>query len=360
MNKTPLKLGIIGGLGMMLSPAATHLAHHKWLNITKVFDRKSPGTSKENARKAWQKCGASLTNDWHHFIIDQPEIILICAGKNGSDLALLKQLHTAIQTVPNYKPALIHLSTVSPSFVIHAHDYFQSHGIMYANYPLTGGPNGAQSASMLILTSGKRKLYDWLFPILNLLGKVCYFGPKIEYAAQIKLLGHTMVFNNLLGITTASALHQEIFSIPLNHPKVDQFFELMNQGAGGSKQWPLALRKGVAKNDWQEGFRIEHALIDLLYVLQMMYQLKMPQTCQIPLYITALTFCYLEQHIGPGYATHAMVKTLLKEHKTKLDNWLQTHFIFKINQDYSKQLIKLLQDNLQNAMKLDITIQDFK
>ena len=70
----------------------------------------------------------------------------------------------------------MHMSTVSAGFTVAAHAFCTQLGIGYVNYPLTGGPLGAQLGGghpngMLIQASGDQGLYERLEPTLKVLGR---------------------------------------------------------------------------------------------------------------------------------------------------------------------------------------------
>jgi 3-hydroxyisobutyrate dehydrogenase len=103
----------------------------------------------------------------------------------------------------------MHMSTVSAGFTVAAHAFCTQLGIGYVNYPLTGGPLGAQLGGghpngMLILASGDQGLYERLEPTLKVLGRPKYFGPSVSAGAETKLIGQHLVFD----AAPASALGQ--------------------------------------------------------------------------------------------------------------------------------------------------------
>ncbi|MCB9029941.1 MAG: hypothetical protein H6619_02740 [Deltaproteobacteria bacterium] len=77
-------------------------------------------------------------------------------------------------------------------------------------------------------------------------------------------MGHLMVFNGLVGISSAIALHTEYFDVSLGDSSQSDFFDFLNSGAGGTKQWDLTASKGIKDGIWNQGFLIPHAVIDVI------------------------------------------------------------------------------------------------
>ena len=123
----------------------------------------------------------------------------------------------------------MHLSTVSAGFAQAAYDLLSAEGIDYVNYPLTGGPLGAQNANMLILASGSESIYSRLEPTLQTIGTPKYFGPSVTAGAEVKLIGQLMVFNGLVGICSAAALKSECFQEELSGPEQAEFFRFFKR-----------------------------------------------------------------------------------------------------------------------------------
>lgn len=116
-------------------------------------DRCSAG--RRGFRRAWTGQGARLVPTIFE-VVGQGDLdgIFICCGKNGDDVEILRKIVRAIRRFPKQrKPFVCHLSTVSVAFVRAATKFFSNLGIQYCNYPLTGGPVGAEKGNLLILQS---------------------------------------------------------------------------------------------------------------------------------------------------------------------------------------------------------------
>ena len=138
--------------------------------------------------------------------------VFICCGKNEDDRPLIAEIADRFARGGCKDAFICHLSTVSSGFATAAHAHCRKKAVHYLNYPLTGGPAGAEAGTMLILASGDHALFQRLEPALNCLGTPRYFGDRPAAAAEVKLMGHLMVFNGLIGICSAVAVHTERFN----------------------------------------------------------------------------------------------------------------------------------------------------
>ncbi|RME00437.1 MAG: NAD(P)-dependent oxidoreductase, partial [Calditrichaeota bacterium] len=292
-----LKLVGVGGLGLMLSPSAKHLQPGGPARFLRIHDRGTQDARRDASRAAWKTHGADLVSTFEELVGDgELDGVVVCAGKNGDDLAILSQVVPLLQKNCAKPAFILHLSTVSAAFVNAAFQFCQSRGMAYANYPLTGGPAGAEAATMLILASGDPKLYRRLEAFLQTIGRPKYFGDRVSAGAEVKLIGQFMVFDGLSGIATAAALHARCFNLPLPHESQVEFFDFLNAGAGGTRQWEVALSKGIKDGVWDQGFMLHHAVVDAIYAAQLGIEKGLAYYAIWPMLYTALAFAFLLHH----------------------------------------------------------------
>lgn len=315
---------------MMAGPASIHLTPADTARVLRVHDRGSEGEQKVSFRLAWREHGAALVPDFDRLIGDGDlDGVVVCAGKNGDDLPIIARLSRLLQARCNRPVFILHLSTVSPRFVEVASRFCRQAGIDYANYPLTGGPLGAMLGGsdpkgMLILASGDRPLYERLLPTLRKLGHPRFFGEAVEAGAVTKLIGQHLVFDGLTGISSATALHAAHF----NQQRIggaDQadYLAFLNGGAGGTRQWDVAMKKGVEEDDWNAGFSITHAVVDAIYAARLAIDSGLPRFNVQPIIDVAFAFSYLlQQYPGETLATHAVVREMLGTRAVELDRFM--------------------------------------
>lgn len=357
-----IKLVGIGGMGLMLSPSARHLKPEGPARFIRIHDRGTQDERRDACRQAWQAHGAELVQDFEALIGDgEFDGVVICAGKNGDDCEILRCIVPIMKKQQKGHPFILQLSTVSAGFAQSAHDYLSSESIDYVNYPLTGGPAGADSAAMLILASGNEALYSRLEPMLQVIGSPKFFGSSVTAGAEVKLIGQLMVFNGLVGICSAAALKSECFEEDLSGTEQAAFFDFLNGGAGGTRQWDVALSKGVRDNVWDQGFMIHHAVVDAIYAAELCRERGLSSFAVIPMVATALSFAYLlDKYEGIPLATHAVVREMVRENATGLNEFLGKHINYSDVEASIRNSIEVLPGRVKDSVLLDINAERFR
>lgn len=348
-----IKLIMIGALGNMLGPASKHLVNFPGAKVLRVLDRGTAGLDRDNYRLAWREQGTKLVNSMDALIADNDfDGVVICAGKNGDDFLLFQQI------VPKLKANtfILHLSTVSCNFVTATEKFCHQHQIDYVNYPLTGGALGAANANMLILAGGPSKTFHQLEPMLKILGNPRYLGVACDSGAVTKLIGHVLVFTGLITISSAVTLQAR------SQNKLDFFaeqvelFDFLNQGAGGTRQWDVALKNGVKDQAWHKGFLLKHAAVDLIYLLQLMLEKNQFTTPRHPLFELAYSFAYLLQQDLENYATQVIAQYwLIPEKAQGLQQFLSKHFDPAMEDKLKlEHCVSLFPEHLQKTVMLAV------
>jgi 3-hydroxyisobutyrate dehydrogenase-like beta-hydroxyacid dehydrogenase len=356
-----IKLVGIGGMGLMLSPSAKHLKSGGPARFLRIHDRGTKDDRRDLCRQAWQDHGAELVHDYETLVGDgNYDGVVICAGKNGDDCDIFSALVPCMQQKKKSRPFILHLSTVSAGFAQAAYDFLNTEGIDYVNYPLTGGPLGAENANMLILASGNESIYSMLEPTLKTIGNPKYFGTSVTAGAEVKLVGQLMVFNGLVGICSAAALKSECFQEDLSGSEQAEFFDFLNGGAGGTRQWDVAISKGVRDNLWDQGFMIQHAVVDAIYAAKLCQERGLPALAVIPMCATALAFAYLlNKYEGTPLATHAIVREMIKKNASGLDDFTNQHISYNDIDASIQNCIAVLPQKVKDSVMLDISSNNF-
>ena len=358
-----INLVAIGGLGLMLSPSAKHLKPgDRPARFLRVHDRGTADARRDQCRTAWRAHGAQVVNDFDTLIgAGDFDGLVICAGKNGDDLNILREVTPVLKRQHAGNPFVLHLSTVSAGFVSAALDFLAAREIAYVNYPLTGGPAGADNATMLILASGSPELYEKLLPTLEIIGNPKFFGDSPTAGSEVKLMGQLMVFNGLIGISSAGALRGECFGDRLSGSEPAAFFDFMNGGAGGTRQWDVALSKGVRDDVWDQGFMIQHAVVDAIYAAKLCQSKGLPSLVIMPVLGTAVTFAHiLRKYGGEALATHAVIREMVKDQAADLDAFAADCIRFGDVDATLNNCIAALPQKVQASVCLAIAETDFE
>lgn len=363
-----LRLAYVGGLGLMAGPAGTHLKADGPARVLRVHDRGTAGGQRDAFRQSWQAHGATLVGTFDALIGDgELDGVVACCGKNGDDVGVIAELARLLQQRCKARPFLVHMSTVSAGFTIAAQEFCTQQGVDYVNYPLTGGPLGAQLGGghpngMLILASGDQTLYRRLEPTLQVLGRPRNFGPSVSAGAETKLIGQHLVFNGCTGICTGAALYAACFADGvMGGAQQTDYFTFLNGGAGGTRQWDVALSKGVKDNDWESGFSVKHAVVDAIYAAKLAQERGLPRMSIQPMINIALTFAFLlKKYPERSLATHAIARELLSGAARQLDAFMDSNGAFGADiGGCIDACITALPAAVQQTVLLDVTVQHF-
>jgi 3-hydroxyisobutyrate dehydrogenase len=225
------------GLGAMGAHMARNL--HRAGLLTGVWNRT---TDKATALAAELKVHAfaSLTE-----LAGNCEAVVICVSADDDLRAVIAGLDQGLS--PNM--IVMDCSTVGKNTVREIHEQLAALGVGFLDCPVSGGVEGARTASLAIMVGGDEPVFTRAQPILEKLGKaVAYMGSsgagqaakatnQIMCAGIIQAVGEAMAF-----------AHAEC--LPLN-----RVIDVLGKGAGSS--WYFVNRAPfMANNNFPAGFRV--------------------------------------------------------------------------------------------------------
>jgi 3-hydroxyisobutyrate dehydrogenase len=180
------------------------------------------------------------------------EAVVICVSADEDVRAVVAALEPGL----NLNMIVMDCSTVSAGTARDMHAALDALGVGFLDCPVSGGVEGARTASLAIMVGGEEPVYTRAQPILQAMGKnVAYLGSsgagqaakatnQIMCAGIIQAVGEAMAFAHAEGL-------------PL-----DQLIELLGKGAGSS--WYFVNRAPyMAHNKFPAGFRVRLHAKDL-------------------------------------------------------------------------------------------------
>ena len=129
-------------------------------------------------------------------------------------------------------------------------------GVDVLDAPVSGGPAGAEAASLAIMVGGDADVVARVRPLFDLLGaSVSHHGPA-GAGQTMKITNQVAMAGAMLGICESFLLAKA------NGLDPDRVFETLDAGIAGSPLlryiWPR-----LAAGDLEPGFRVEHLIKDL-------------------------------------------------------------------------------------------------
>jgi 3-hydroxyisobutyrate dehydrogenase len=177
----------------------------------------------------------------------------------------LRDVVAGLEPGLNLNMIVMDCSTVAAGTARDLHAQLDALGVGFLDCPVSGGVEGARSASLAIMVGGDEPVFERAQPILQAIGKnVAYLGPsgagqaakatnQIMCAGIIQAVGEAMAFAHAEGL-------------PL-----DRLIELLGKGAGSS--WYFVNRAPyMAHNDFPAGFRVRLHAKDLRICREMAAQ----------------------------------------------------------------------------------------
>lgn len=177
---------------------------------------------------------------------------------------------------------VVEMSTISASATRDMAVRLAGRGIAMLDAPVSGGPAGAEGASLSIMVGGEAEAFARALPVLQAMGKTIVHVGESGAGQTVKMCNQLVCAINLMGVCEALALGREA-GLDLGKLR-----EVLMGGAAGSWMMQNLAPRMIAR-DPAAGFRIDLKLKDLRLVNEAAFEMG------VPLPATALaTQLYLE------------------------------------------------------------------
>ncbi len=180
------------GIGLMGMPMAKNILKKNKLT---VFNR-----TIEKA-KILSKDGAIIANSIKDTVTNADVVITMLSD----DEAVLSIINSQ-EFTDNIKSesTVIDMSSIKPKTAIKIHNSLKEKKINFLDAPVSGGPSGAENASLAIMVGGNENTFKKVLDILNLMGKASLVGPV--GSGQIAKLANQIIVGVTIG-AVAEAIH---------------------------------------------------------------------------------------------------------------------------------------------------------
>lgn len=163
---------------------------------------------------------------------------------------------------------LIDMETIAPATARHVAAALAERGMDMLDAPVSGGPAGAQQATLSIMVGGKREVYERMLPLFQALGKTVVYMGGHGAGQTTKACNQLALLVNAMG--TAEALVLAARS-GLDPAKVR---EVMLGGVAGSRVLEL-FGKRMVERDFSAGIEARLYYKDLHIALELVHELGM-------------------------------------------------------------------------------------
>jgi 2-hydroxy-3-oxopropionate reductase len=258
------RVGFIG-LGAMGLPMAVNLLKAGYTLTTYVHRNKTTG-------EVISGQGGNLAGSPAE-IARQSEVIFLC-------LPTAQDVETALFG-PNgvveagQTPCIVDCSTHDLASVRSFHQRLLEKGLEYLDAPISGGPKGAENASLGMMVGGNRQVFEALKPVLEKI------AANITYVGESGLGQAVKLANNLITSAQMVAI-SEAFTLAIKAGvKPATLYQALQSATADSKILNLKA-PGYIKGNYQPGFRLALNHKDLGLIL------KTGRDLQVPLFLSAL------------------------------------------------------------------------
>ena len=155
---------------------------------------------------------------------------------------------------------LIDMTTSTPSLAIRIAQAAAARGIAALDAPVSGGPQGAQSAKLSIMVGGDEAAFERVLPVFQRMGTNINLQGGPGAGQHCKMSNQVVIAGTILGVAEGLAYARRAGLDP------SRVLQSIATGAAGSFQLSV---NGAAmlKGDFAPGFMIEHFVKDMAIAL---------------------------------------------------------------------------------------------
>ncbi|WP_129703834.1 NAD(P)-dependent oxidoreductase [Priestia megaterium] len=162
----------------------------------------------------------------------------------------------------------IDMTTSSPILARDIHSKAIERGIHTLDAPVSGGDVGAQQAKLAIMVGGLKEDFDYVKPILELMGTNIVLQGGPGSGQHTKMCNQIAIASNMIGVCEA-ILYAEKAGLDPN-----VVLQSIETGAAGS--WSLSnLAPRMIKGDFEPGFYIKHFIKDMKIAIESAEEMKL-------------------------------------------------------------------------------------
>lgn len=230
---TNYPLGFVG-LGAMGRPMAVNLAKAGQSLVVRDLDQ----TANDILAQRGAVVAGSVTE-----VANRAETVLACMPSVAAAEQVVMEAGEG-SAIKHF----VNLGTTGSKFSQAAAETLKAKGIAYLDAPISGGPPGAEAATLSIMCSGDTAAYEAAKPALEITSaKLTYLGDQPGAAQTMKLVNNIMSFCNLVAASEAMTLGAKAGLDP------EQMVEVINASSGRNSASQDKIPKAVLPRSFDYG-----------------------------------------------------------------------------------------------------------
>lgn len=165
---------------------------------------------------------------------------------------------------------LLEMSTISPATAREVAAVLARRGMGMLDAPVSGGPAGAEAATLTIMAGGSQTDFEAARPVLACLGKNLFHVGPVGAGQTVKLI------NQLLGGGIMALIGEAFALARASGVDLEQLVDVVRCSSGNSTLFESRARSHVLRNDFPPAFTTELMRKDLLLALELAAGLNVP------------------------------------------------------------------------------------
>ncbi|HEV3024420.1 MAG TPA: NAD(P)-dependent oxidoreductase [Pirellulales bacterium] len=185
----------------------------------------------------------------------------------------------------------IDMSTIAPETIRRIGARLHEAGMAVLDAPVSGGPAGAEAASLAIMAGGERAEFDRCREVFAALGKHVFHVGSLGAGQTIKLV------NQMIGGGIMALIGEGFVLAKAAGADLATMADVVSVSSGGSTLFEARARKYILADRYRAGFTTELMRKDLALALEMGRELR------VPLPVAAAAFQQYTAAMNQGHAS---------------------------------------------------------
>ena len=187
-------------------------------------------------------------------VAQQADIIILSLPDGNVSQAVAKDIATA---APRRVKTVIDTSTIGLQAAEGVAATLRGAGIDFIDAPVSGGTAGADKATLAIMLACSAEQYERLEPLMSLMGKPFFVGPKPGQGQAVKLL------NNFLSATALAATSEAIAFGTRQGIEMKTILDIVNASTGRNSATDDKFPRRIMHGKFDAGFTAKLQLKDI-------------------------------------------------------------------------------------------------